>query len=76
MKKMDVIYPAHTEWVAPTSVARKKHLTLRFLRYDRKLRAVSAGDAYPIPRMYEYIDCLGDTTVFSKLDANCRYWHI
>jgi len=33
-------------------------------------------DAYPIPRMDECIDSLGDARVFSTLDCNANYWQI
>jgi len=33
-------------------------------------------DAYPIPRMDECIDSLGNTRVFSTLDRNSEFWQI
>jgi hypothetical protein len=31
---------------------------------------------YPLPRMDECIDSLGDADIFSALDGNCGYWQI
>jgi hypothetical protein len=33
-------------------------------------------DSYPLPRMNECIDSLGDAPVFSTLDCNSGYWQI
>ena len=35
-----------------------------------------APDAYPIPRMDECIDSLGNARVFSTLECNAGYWQI
>ncbi len=32
--------------------------------------------SYPLPRMDECIDSLGDTKVFTTLDANSGYWQL
>jgi len=37
---------------------------------------MTVKDAYPIPRMDECIDFLGDSRVFSTLDCNAGYWKI
>lgn len=41
-----------------------------------KLRAVTIWESYPIPCMDDCIDSLSDTTIFSTLDANTRYWEV
>ena len=33
-------------------------------------------DAYPLPRMADCIDSLGDARFFSRLDCNSGYWQI
>ena len=42
----------------------------------RKLNAVTVRDSYPLLRMDECIDSLGDATVFTKLDGNSGYWQV
>ena len=37
---------------------------------------MTVRDAYPIPRMDECIDSLGDAVIFSTLDCNSGYWQI
>lgn len=71
-----VIEPSISEWAAPVVFAPKKDGTLRFCIDYRRLNAVTIRDSYPIPRMDECIDSLGDAQVFSTLDCNSGYWQI
>jgi len=54
----------------------KKDGTLRFCVEYRLLNAVSERDSYPLPRMDECIDSLGEAKVLSTLDCNARYWQV
>jgi hypothetical protein len=42
----------------------------------RRLNALKVRDSYPLPRMDEYIDSLGDACIFSTLECNAGYWQI
>ena len=42
----------------------------------RRLNAVTTPDAYPLPRIDDCIDSLGDAAIFTTLDANAGYWQI
>ena len=50
--------------------------SVRFCIDYRKLNLMTVKDPYPIPRMDECIDSLGDARVFSTLDFNAGYWQI
>ena len=76
MLKADVIEASSSEWAAPIVFAPKKDGSLRFCIDYRKLNEVTLLDSYPIPRMDECIDSLGDAQYFSTLDANWGYWQI
>ena len=77
MVEQGVAVPAPpTDWAAPVVFAPKKDGTLRFCVDYRRLNAMTVRDAYPIPRMDECIESLGDAKVFSTLDANSGYWQI
>ena len=76
MLEANVIEPSTSEWAAPIVFAPKKDGTLRFCVDYRKLNALTVRDSYPIPRMDECIDSLGDAEIFTSLDANSGYWQI
>ncbi len=57
-------------------IAPKPDGSSRFCVEYRRLNALTKRDPYPIPRMDECVDSLGDAVVFSALDANSGYWQI
>ena len=71
-----VIEPANTEWTSPIVFVPKPDGTLRFCVDYRRLNAMTIRDSYPIPRMDEFIDSLGDAVIFTTLDCNSGYWQI
>lgn len=54
----------------------KKDETLRFCAVYCKRNAVTVQDSYPLRRMDDRTDCLGDAQVVSALEANSSYWQI
>jgi Reverse transcriptase (RNA-dependent DNA polymerase) len=76
MLKADVIEPANSEWASPVVLITKPDGSVRFCVDYRKLNAVTVKDSYPLPRMDECLDSLGDATIFSTLDCNSGYWQI
>lgn len=76
MLNAGVIEPATSEWASPVVLVPKKDRALRFCVDYRRLNAKTLSDAYPLPRMDDCIDPLGDATVFTTLDCNSGYWQI
>jgi len=76
MRSMGVIEPSTGEWASPVVMVPKPDGSVRFCIDYRKLNLMAVKDAYPIPRMDECIDSLGDARVFSTLDCNESYWQI
>ena len=74
--KAGVIEPAMSEWAAPVLFAPKKDGKLRFCIDYRKLNSMTVKDTYPLPRMDECIDSLGESEYFTTLDAFAGYWQI
>ena len=71
-----VIEPATCEWASPIVLVPKPDGSLRFCVDYRRLNAITVPDTYPLPRMDECIDSLGDAVVFTTLDCNSGYWQI
>lgn len=72
---MNVAETAQSEWESPIVFATKKDGSLRFFVYY-SCYAITIRNSYPIPRMDELIDSLGNAKLFSTLDANREYWKI
>ena len=56
--------------------APKKDGKLRFCIDYHRLNTLTVKDSYPLPRMDECIDSLGEAKVFSTLDAYWGYWQV
>uniref|UniRef100_A0A1X7UQS0 Reverse transcriptase domain-containing protein n=1 Tax=Amphimedon queenslandica TaxID=400682 RepID=A0A1X7UQS0_AMPQE len=76
MEEMRVIKQSCSEWAAPIVVVPKKDGTIRQCVDYRKLNKVSKFDAYPVPRVDEMIDCVGNGRYITTLDLNKGYWQI
>ncbi|CAN8071938.1 unnamed protein product, partial [Agarophyton chilense] len=77
MLREGVIEPANSDWASPVVLVEKKENNrMRFCVDYRRLNSVTVRDSYPIPRIDECIDSLGDAQVFTTLDANCGYWKV
>jgi transposase InsO family protein len=71
-----VIERATSEWASPIVLVAKPDGSTRFCVDYRRLNAITVRDSYPLPRMDDCIDSLGDARVFSTLDCNSGYWQI
>ncbi|CAI7833650.1 unnamed protein product, partial [Closterium sp. NIES-53] len=70
------IRPSTSPYTAPVLFTRKKEGDLR-LRIDYSaLNAIMIKNKYPLPRVEELFDMLGEATVFSKLDLHSGYHQI
>ena len=71
-----VIKPAQSEWASPVLRVPKPDGSMRFCVDYRRFFAVTVKDTYPLPRIDECLDSLGDTKVFYALDAISGYWQM
>ena len=76
MLEAGVIEPGQSEWASLVLLVPKPDGSMYFCVDYRMLNAVTVKDTYPLPRMDECLDSLGDTKVFSALDAISGHWQI
>ena len=76
MQDAGVIRPSSSSWASPVVLVRKKDGTYRFCVDYRELNAVTKPDTFPLPRVDDLLDQLGDTRYFSTLDLAAGYWQI
>jgi len=76
MLDLGVIEPSDAEWSFLVVFMPKPGGHFRFCVDYRRLNERTVKDVYPIPRMDDCLDSLGDATVFSTLDCNAGYWQI
>jgi len=76
MLDLGVTEPSDAEWSFPVVVAPNPGGHFRFCVDYRRLDERTVKDVYPIQRMDDCLDSLGDATVFCTLDCNAGYWKI
>ena len=76
MLDLGVLEPSDAEWSFRVHVVPNPGDHFRFCVDYRRLNERTVKNIYPIPRMDDCLDSLGDATVFSTLDSNARYWQI
>jgi hypothetical protein len=71
-----VIEKSTSEYASPVVLAKKKDGSKRFCVDYRKLNAITKKDPYPLPRIDDILDRLGEAKVMSKMDLQSGFWQI
>ena len=71
--KEGIVEPANSEWVLPMVIIKKNDDTICLCVDYRKLNAMTQVDAYPIPRIDDILDQVGQATT---LDLAKGYWQV
>jgi len=76
MLKLMVIEPIYSAWAGLIVIVPKKNGKARFCVDYRRLNNIIKKDAYPLPRMEDCLESLGDAKVFTSLDCTAGYWKV
>ena len=76
MLKDGLIEESSSEWSSPIVVVKKKDGSNRICVDYRKLNVITKFDAYPMPRIDEMLDAIGNAKYISTLDLAKEYWQI
>lgn len=76
LEKIGLVRPSQSPWSAPVVLAKKKDGTPRFCIDYRQLNTITKRDSYPLPRVDDMIDALGEARYRSTLDCASGYWQI
>ena len=74
MQEQGVVKPSNSPWASPIVLVPKKDGSLRFCVDFRRLNAITRKDVYPLPRVEDILDTLGEAKYFTSLDLASGYW--
>ena len=76
MLEQNVIQPSNSPWASSVVLVWKKNGSLRFCVDYRGLNSVTKPDRFPLPRIDDMLDQLGEMKHFSTLDLASGYWQV
>jgi hypothetical protein len=76
MLKNELVSGSQSPWSSPCILVPKSDNSMRFCTDFRKVNSVTKTDSYPIPRMDDCIDKVGNAKYVSKFDLMKGYWQV
>ena len=76
MQTQNVITSSNSPWASPVVLVRKKDGSLCFCIDYRNLNLATKSDTFPLPRIDDLLDQLGNAKYFSTLDLSAGYWQV
>ena len=76
MLKNDIIEESQSNWISPCILVPKHDGGFRFCTDFRKVNDKTKSDSFPIPRIADCIDQIGNTKYVSTFDMLKGYWQV
>ena len=76
MLDSDFIEPSQSDWNFLCILVPKQDGTFRMCTDYRKVNTVTKTDSFPVPRMDDYIDNIGQAKYVTKFDLLKGFWQI
>ena len=76
MLEHEIVEHSNSCWSSPCLLVPKPDGTLRFCTDFRKVNSVTKTDTYPLPRIDDCIDSVGQAQYVSKFDLLKGYWQV
>ena len=74
MLKHDIIEPSSSNWSSPCILVAKPDDSNRFVTYFRRVNSVTKPDSFPIPRLLDCFDKMGNAKYISVFHCLKGYW--
>jgi hypothetical protein len=76
MRDLGVIRPSRSEWSSPIILVKKPNNEWRPCVDYRQINQITKGETYPLPRLDDLIDQVGQAPFITTLDLSKGYWQI
>ena len=76
MEENGIIENSNSPWSSPCILVPKPDLSFRFCTDYRKVNSVTKSDSYPLPRIDDCIDKVGNAKFVSTYDLLKGYWQV
>ena len=76
MQRDGVIEPSSSPWASPIVLVKKRDGTHQFCIDYRGLNSVTMPDSFPLPRINDFLEQLGESKFFSTIYVASRFWQI
>ncbi len=76
MLKKDIAEPSFSSWASPSLLVSKSDGSFRFCTDYRKVNAITKPDSFPLPRIEDCIDQVGNAKFVNKFDLLKGYWQV